>query len=67
MLLPKTVALAASMVKNRLEESGQVGRTERKDYVCFAESDFQVSGGYCPGIPGKPFGDLTKKELTDFN
>lgn len=57
MSMIQTAALAASMVKDRLEESGQIGRTERKEYVCFAESDFQFSGGAAQEIPGKPFGD----------
>ena len=48
---------AANKAIRTLEERGQIGRTERKGYVCFAESDFQFSGGYCPGIPGKPFVD----------
>ena len=53
----QTAALAASMIEDKLTESRRIGRTEQKKYVCFSESDFQFSGGYCPEIPGKPFGD----------
>lgn len=57
MFCPECGNHAANKAIRTLEERGQIGRTERKEYACFAESDFQFSGGYCPEIPGKPFGD----------